>query len=242
VKDFFPPGAIFVEPSSLRPTELTETSANWTLTHLAIGDVATITLQLDVTRYYPEELTNRVEVCGGHDGEMICAANFSALELNWLSCCLNETVSVTKTAEVDGTNANVVWYRIDIANNDNVTRAATVTDHLPEGMVLLDAMVPFASYDSRNITWNLIDIEPFETVTIPYRVTAQHPGRFVNSVLVDARSADGPVVQPVGASSVIEVGEPAECESTACGLWSPPNWEFEYLGSYAGDDPCEDLS
>ena len=242
VRDLFPAGAIFEEPSSLRPTELTETSANWTLTHLAIGDVATITLQLDVTNRYPQELTNRVQVCGGYNDEWVCASNFTALEKSWLSCCLNQMVSVTKAAELDGANGSVVWYRIDIANNDNVTRAATVTDHLPEGMILLDSMVPFASYDGHTVTWNLIDIGPFEKVTIPYRVTAQHPGRFVNSVLVDPRSVDGPVVQPVRASSVIEVGEPAECESTACGLWSPPNWEFEYVGSYAGDLLCADLS
>ncbi len=242
VRDLFPPGAVFDEPSSLRPTELTETSTNWTLTHLAIGDVATITLRLDVTKYYPEELTNRVEVCGGYGDGWVCASNFSSIELNWLSCCLDDPVSVTKTAEVDDADPDVVWYRIDIMNRDNVTRAATVTDHLPEGMVLLDSMVPFASYNGSTITWNLIDIGPFETVTIPYRVSAQHPGRFVNSVLVDARSVDGPVVQPIRASSTVEVGEPSECESTACGLWSPPNWEFEYVGSYSGDLTCADLS
>ena len=116
VKDLFPPGAVFDEPSSLRPTELTETSANWTLTHLAIGDVATITLKLDVAKYYPSELVNRVEVCGGYGDGWVCASNFSALELNWLSCCLDEPVSATKTAEVDDADPDVVWYRIDIMN------------------------------------------------------------------------------------------------------------------------------
>ena len=244
VKDLFPPGAVF-ESSSLRPSELGECCyANWTLTHLSIGGVATITLELDVTKYYPSELVNRVEVCGGINSgaDYVCASNFSALEKNWLTCCLNETVSVAKTAEVDGVNKTVVWYRIDISNNDNVTRVATVTDFLPEGMVLLDSMVPFASYDGRTITWNLIDIEPYETVTIPYRVEAKHPGRFVNSVEVDPRSVDGPVVQPVRTNSVVDVGEPGECESTACGLWSPPNWGFEYVGYYAADLTCEDLT
>jgi len=244
VKDLFPPGAIFKEPSSLRPTELTGTSANWTLTHLGIGDVVEITLQLDVTKRYPQELTNRVQVCGGINSgaQYVCASNFSALELNWLSCCASGTVSLIKTAELDGANASVVWYRIDITNHDNVARVATVTDHLPEGMIFLDTMVPFASYDGRTITWNLIEIAPLETVTIPYRVSAQHPGRFVNSVEVDPRSVDGPVVQPIRASSVIEVGEPDECESTACGLWSPPAWDFEYVGSFAGEMTCEDLT
>ena len=118
VKDLFPPGAVFDEPSSLRPTELTETSANWTLTHLAIGDVATITLKLDVAKYYPEELVNRVEVCGGYGDGWVCASNFSALELNWLSCCLDEPVSATKTARLDGANESLVWYTVEIRNND----------------------------------------------------------------------------------------------------------------------------
>jgi len=87
-----------------------------------------------------------------------------------------------------------------------------------------------------------MEMGPFETVTIPYRVTVQHPGRFVNSVVVDARSVDGPVVQPFRASSVIEVGEPTECESTACGLWSPPAWEFEHVGSRAGDLTCDQIA
>ncbi len=241
VKDIFPPGAVY-EGSSLRPSELGECCyANWTLTHLAIGDVVTITIELDVTKYYPYELVNRVEVCGGQDGEHVCAANYSALELNWLTCCLNETVSVTKTGDVDPVNQTVVWYRIDITNHDDVTRVATVTDHLPAGMTLLDSMVPFASYDGSIITWNLIEIEPRETVMIPYRAEAQHAGRFVNIVEVDPRSVDGPVVQPVYTNAVVDVGEPAECESTSCEPWSPPNWDFDYVGSSAPGLTCEDI-
>ena len=241
VKDTFPPGAVY-EGSSLRPSELGECCyANWTLTHLSIGDVVTITVELDVTKYYPYELVNRVEVCGGQDGEQVCAANYSALELNWLTCCLNETVSVTKTGDVDPVNQTVVWYRIDITNHDDVTRVATVTDHLPAGMTLRDSMVPFASYDGSIITWNLIEIDPLETVTIPYRAEAQHAGRFVNIVEVDPRSVDGPVVQPVYTNAVVDVGEPAECQSTSCEPWSPPNWDFDYVGSSAPGLTCEDI-
>jgi uncharacterized repeat protein (TIGR01451 family) len=135
VRDLFPPKAAYIN-SSVRPSELTETYANWTLTHLAIGDVSTIVLNLDVTKYHPDELVNRVFVTAGYDGnEQITASNFSALEIEWLTCCPNETISATKTAELDEDNPNVVWYAVEIKNGADVTRVATVTDSLPAGMV-----------------------------------------------------------------------------------------------------------
>ena len=244
VRDIFPPVSIFIN-ASVRPSELTDTYANWTLTHLAIGDVVVITLNLDVldvTKYHPEELVNRVEVCGGYNGdEQVCASNFSALEDKWLSCCLDETVSATKTAEIDQVNPNVVWYRVDIKNWADVTRVATVTDSLPAGMVLLDSMVPFASYENNTVVWNVVEIGPFETVTIAYRVEVQMAGRFVNSVEVDPRSVDGPVVQPVYANSVIDVGVVEECGTSPCTGWQPPNWDFEYVG-YPAELSCEELT
>ncbi|HII07665.1 MAG TPA: DUF11 domain-containing protein [Methanotrichaceae archaeon] len=240
VRDLFPPKAAFVS-ASVRPMDLTETYANWTLTHLAIGDVSTIVLNLDVTEHAPDELVNRVEVCGGYGDEWVCAYNFSAMEIDWLTCCLNETVSVTKTAEIDQENPNVVWYRVDIKNWADVTRVATVTDSLPAGMVLLDTTVPFASYEKNTIVWNIVENGPYETATIAYRVEAQRAGRFTNSVEVDARSVDGPVVQPVYANSVIDVGVVEECETTSCTEWQPPNWDFEYVG-YTADLSCEELT
>ena len=84
----------------MRPTEETAESANWTLTHLAIGDVVDIEIELDVTECVGPELTNRVAVCGGEGDEQICAANFSALEIGWLSLPSGE-ISVEKTAELD---------------------------------------------------------------------------------------------------------------------------------------------
>ncbi len=241
VKDLFPPKAVYIN-ASVRPAELTDKYANWTLTHLAIGDVVTIVLNMDVTKHVPAELVNRVEVCGGYNGdEWVCASNFSAVEKEWLSCCFNETVSVAKTAEVDETNSSVVWYRVNVVNMDNVTRVATVTDSLPAGMVLIDSMVPFASYEKNTVTWNLVEIGPFETVTLAYRVKVPWPGRFVNSVEVDARSVDGPVVQPVYANSVVEVGEVEECGTSSCTGWSPPNWDFEYVG-YPAELTCNEMA
>jgi len=140
VKDLFPPGAVFIN-SSVRPSEETEGSATWTLTHISIGGKSEIVLNLDVSKYSSDELVNRVVVTGGVNNEteeVVAAANFSALEMGWLTCCTNETVSATKTAEQDEENPNVVWYRVDITNWADATRVATVTDHLPDGMVLLD--------------------------------------------------------------------------------------------------------
>jgi len=244
VKDLFPPGAIFIEPSSVRPDEITETSANWTIPALTVGGVSEIVLKLDVTKRYPEELVNRVEVCGGYDGgdKWVCAANFSALEKNWLTCCLDEPVSVAKTAKIDPANPRVVRYSIDLSNHDDATRAATVTDRLPAGMDLLESAVPFASYEDGVVVWNFIEIDPGETVTVEFSALAPGDGRFTNSVEVDARSVDGPVVQPVYATCVIDVGAVEdECGPTRCGIWQPPNWEFEHDGYDQDPILCEDL-
>ncbi|HOO53398.1 MAG TPA: NosD domain-containing protein [Methanothrix sp.] len=233
VRDTFPPGANFIN-ASLRPSELADAYANWTLTHLAIGDVNTLVLNLDVTEHVPDELVNRVEVCGGYnDDAWVCASNFSALEIEWLACCPDETVSVAKTAQIDETNPRVIWYRIEVENQANVTRVATVTDSLPEGMILLDAKVPFASCENGTVVWNLPEIGPFETMTIDYTAEALWSGRFENSVEVEARSVDGQIVQPVGAKCLVEVGR-SEDEKRPAG-WEPPDWGFVSVC----DENCE---
>ncbi|MDF0591428.1 hypothetical protein P0O15_09680 [Methanotrichaceae archaeon Mx] len=244
VRDLFPPGAIFIEPSSVRPDEIRETSANWTIPALTVGGVSEINLLLDVTNRYPDELVNRVEVCGGYDGgdKWVCAANFSALEKNWLTCCLDEPISVAKTAEIDDENPRVVKYRIDVTNHDGATRAATVIDRLPEGMDLLELSIPFASYRYGVVVWNLLEIDPGETATIVFSTLAPADGRFTNTVEVDVRSVDGSVVQPVYATCVIDVGTVGkECGPTGCGIWQPPNWGLQHAGYDQDPILCEDL-
>jgi uncharacterized repeat protein (TIGR01451 family) len=242
VKDIFPPGAKYINASK-RPSELTDTYANWTLTHLSIGDVAVIVLKLDVTKYYPDELVNRVVVTAGYDGEWITASNFSAIEVDWLTCCPNETVSVTKTATIDPVNDSVVRYRVEIKNDDDVTRVATVTDRLPAGMELVESSTPFASYDGDVVVWNLIEIPASGTVAIEFSALAPGAGRFVNTVEVDARSVDGPAVQPVTATCVIDVGVvEEECDPVSCGTWQPPSWEMEHFGYGQDLATCEDLT
>jgi len=241
VTDYFPPGAFLID-SSLRPDKVTYTRANWTLTHLNIGDVEAITLRLDVTSYHPDELVNRVDVCGEYDNETVCAMNFSAMEIEWLTCCPSGPVSVTKSAELDTENETVVHYSVEIMNAENVTRVATVTDWLPDGMDLIDSSTPIASYDGDVIVWNLIEIEPFGTKTIKFSALAPGDGRFTNIVEVDPRSVDGPVVQPVRATCVIDVGiVEDECGAVSCDSWQPPNWEFEHVGYGQDQTTCGDL-
>ncbi|GEM_PF-597078 len=80
VNDFFPPSASFID-SSMRPTEQTTVSANWTLTHLAIGDSATITLILEVSGCDGDEIVNKVKACGGYGDSWVCATNFVAIDI-----------------------------------------------------------------------------------------------------------------------------------------------------------------
>jgi len=243
VVDYFPPNTRFIEPASMKPSSLSAESANWTLTQLLIGEQATITLKLDVTEYYDQystgsvgdEMVNRVKVCGGYDkDDWVCAANSSACERGYLTCCIDQTLYVTKTARVDENEPEMVWYTVEIENFADATRVATVTDILPEGMVLLESSRSPASYDVDTVIWNLIEIEPFKTETIEYKVEALKKGRFVNQVCVDARSVDGPVVQPVYAEAEILIPD-EECHPQYDGGWQPPNWDFE--NAAFGDDP-----
>lgn len=232
VQDLFPPGAKFLQPSTLRPSSLTEGSANWTLTHLAVGGVAEITLRLDVTSSRQDELVNRVVVCGGYGGgsEWTCASNSSAPEMRWLTCC-PEGIFVVKTAEVDPDNPMAVRYTVEIENEADATRTATVTDHLPRGMILLSSSLEYSSIRDGVVVWHLPEIAPRQKATIEFSALAPFPGRFTNVVEVDARSVDGPVVEPVYVASVVQVGTAEECGPTGCGIWQPPAWDFQSRGS-----------
>lgn len=84
VRDVFPPESEFLG-SSLRPTDLTESSARWTLTHLSIGDSRTITICLNVTDNRCPELISFAEVMGGYDGRWVMANFTSSLEMESMS-------------------------------------------------------------------------------------------------------------------------------------------------------------
>ena len=229
VRDLFPPGATYID-SSLRPTASAAGSANWTLTHLAIGGVAEISLRLDVTRFVGEEMTNRVEVCGGYGDNWVCAGNYTSLQRRWLTCCPEDEITVVKTARIDPENPLVVRYTVVVENTAAATRAATVTDYLPQGMALLDSSHPVAREDEGEIVWVLPAIGPSEEVTIEFSALAPGPGRYTNVVEVEASSVDGPGVEPLHVASVVQVGSPEECGPAGCGIWQPPAWDFTRIG------------
>jgi len=223
VEDIFPPGAEYVN-SSIRPFELTSTSANWTLTHLAIGDISVIYLWLNVASYAGDDLVNRVEAGGAYNDTWVTATNFTALEIDWLACSLDRSVSVAKTAELDLSRSDVVRYTLTIKNLEGDSKVARVTDPLPDGMKLLDASVPPSSDDDGVLTWNLIDLGPFDTKTIVYDAEALWSGTFVNRAEVDVRSVNGTSVPIQYASAIIDVGVSDEQESAPG--WQPPDWGF----------------
>jgi len=238
VTDFFPPGARFINAST-KPSELGENRADWVFTHLAIGDRLAIALNLDVTEYRGDELVNRVEACGIHGDEQICAVDFAALEIEWLKCCSNDTVSVSKTAWIDEIRPNVVWYRIEIENSAETTRVATVTDSLPDGMFLMETTVPFSSYENCVVTWNTIDLGPMEKKTIDYSVEALRGGRFENQVRVKPRSVDGAATSPAYATAVIDIAE-FDDEMSSPG-WQPPDWDFSNAERSTRFEMCEEV-
>ncbi|MHC1630925.1 MAG: hypothetical protein ACXQT4_01305 [Methanotrichaceae archaeon] len=84
-----------------------------------------------------------------------------------------------------------------------------------------------------------MNIAPYETKTITYKVKALRAGRFANQVRVDSRSLDGSVVQPVYANAVVEIlGEDSEYSYDGSG-WQVPNWKFENVVYQDMDDTCD---
>jgi len=222
VKDLFPPGAAY-RSSSLRPYRLTAGSAEWVLTHLAVGGRAEILLRLEVTDLCDQDLVNRVEASGGYDGGWANATNFSAIERGRLWCSPAGGVSATMTAKPDGENPRQVVYNLTIRNEANAPRVVAATCQLPEGMRLLDSRVPFSSYDKGVVTWNLIDLLPFGSKTISFEVEALMSGTFASRSDVQVLSIDGTsAAEDLTVGAFVTVGE-FDGEMVAPG-WRPPEW------------------
>ena len=98
VKDIFPDGTDYVY-SSLRPAELTDGYANWTLLSLGIGSKVVIDLRLNITQESPN-LVNRVQAAGMYSDGWVTAGTFSAVQLNWLTS-FPPQISASKVAWID---------------------------------------------------------------------------------------------------------------------------------------------
>ncbi len=237
IRDLFPPGAEFVNASE-RTSRLSDGSAEWTFANLGLGRTLSITMWLDVTDCRTDEIVNRLEASAGYNGNVTTAVAFSAMETNWLSWHDDASVTATKTGEADPATPNLVTYTLTISNLDEDTKAAKVTDILPEGMRFLDSSPLPSSIDGNAVTWSLIEIGPYEAETIVYGVEALRSGRFFNRAIVEASSVNGSGTPPVRASSVVEIDE-FEGELPQP-IWHPPDWGFEYM-EYSNNLTCEEI-
>jgi uncharacterized repeat protein (TIGR01451 family) len=86
VQDVFPPGSGFIN-ASLRPNRMDESSSNWTILHLAIGDTISIGINLDVEGCQGD-IINRALVTGIHSRGQVTAQNHSIIAEDFLGPCL----------------------------------------------------------------------------------------------------------------------------------------------------------
>ncbi|HQJ79494.1 MAG TPA: DUF11 domain-containing protein, partial [Methanothrix sp.] len=228
VNDLFPPGAVYVN-SSLRPS-LAQSSANWSLTHLPVGERSEIILWLEIGENLSNRLVNRVQAAGNHAAGWASASNISVLECGWLPCAPSQSdqIVVKKRAFVNESASDLVWYLLRIENHGNCTPSLTVTDSLPRGMKLIEATPDVTSYDreSNIMVWNIVSLKPNYAVSIMYRVQVTGGGRQVNQVKVEAISPEGCDINPAYDSSVLILGK--KSEESWPDDWKPPeDWEFQ---------------
>ena len=189
ILDTFPQGTDYVY-SSLRPSELTDEYANWTLLSLGIGDRVVIDLRLNISQP-SANIVNRVQAVGAYNDGWVTAGNFSVVQLDWLTCYPID-ISATKAVWVDAKDPQVVWYRLDLHNRQNYNMVAFMMDQLPEGMTFLNSSLQPSENNSNQMTWTIMNLAPGETRSIVYRVRALSKGTFVNTAYIDAFAVDGP--------------------------------------------------
>jgi len=202
VKDLFPSGTVFIN-SSLRPARMASNYANWTLMYLSIGQAVDIKLMLNVTDE-ADELVNRVDAYAAYNDRWITASNFTAHQLNWLTCCEPE-ISAFKTAKLDANDPNTVWFRIAIKNRANYTMTARITDWLPEGLTFLNSSIQADNYPD-NLSWVINDLQPGAIGIIDYRVKSMKSGVFTNIAHIEAHGVDGSGEAVEDISATIAVG------------------------------------
>ncbi len=225
VVDFFPPGTQYIS-SSVKPTALTEKTANWTILHLGIGNSLSINLKLNITENAPDNVLNCVQVSGVAGSELVSSTNCTSLDTAWLGCCASE-VSVEKNAKLDPNDPAVVHYTIMLRNNAKSNWAAKVTDQIPVDMTLLDSSVEPYSRDPIYIAWNFANLQPDELVTIEYSMRAARNGAYTNKVHVDASAVDGSGSGSADAYAYIDVrGTGVAPRTLRYDGWQPPDWDL----------------
>lgn len=217
VQDLFPPGTEYIG-SSLRPSDSTAASCQWTLQSLGIGQSSTIELKLNSTTEQPG-LVNRVLASGGYDGQWVKAENYSALQYSWLECCSSQLLAA-KTGKVNSSDPTLIRYSIRLKNRENYTLAVTIRDELPEGISFVNSTLPPAGRTASSLTWNIVDLQPGQVRTLDYLARAHRSGTFSAPAYIDASSLDGSEVLSADVSAQVYV--PGELSSSISSDWQPP--------------------
>ena len=217
VQDLFPPGTEYIS-SSLRPSDSTAASCQWTLQSLGIGQSSTIELKLNSTAEQAG-LVNRVLASGGYDGQWVEAENYSALQYGWLDCCSSKLLAA-KTARIDSGDPTLIRYSIRLKNQENYTLAVTIKDELPEGISFVNSTLPPAGRTASLLTWNIVDLQPGEVRSIDYLARAHRSGTFSAPAHIDASALDGSEVLSADISAQVYV--PGELSSSTGSDWQPP--------------------
>ncbi len=233
VWDIFPAGTDYLG-SSLKPERLQPGYANWSLHYLGIGQSVNIHLRLNVTDSR-DELVNVVYASGGYNDQWISAGNMSVMQFGWLSCCPPEML-VEKQARIDAADSRLIWYRILLKNQANVSLVAQVTDRLPTGLQLLNASAQ-PQVEGPDLVWVTTAIPAGESRFIEYRAQAMRNGKFVNTAMVEAHALDGSGGTSTEASATVTVGE---ATSYAEGGWRPPEWGLDRSEMICDDEIAGD--
>ena len=217
VQDIFPPETEYIR-SSMRPSEISETSCQWTLVSLGIGQSSSIDLVLNSSG---EEagLVNRVLASGSYDGEYVKAENYSALQLSWLECCPSELLAA-KTARIDVADPTLIHYRISLRNRESYSMALTIKDELPEGISFVNSTTSPAEHRSSSLTWNIADLGPEEVQNIDYLARAHRSGTFTAPAHIEAWASDGSRILSADISAQVYV--PGDVPAQAGSDWQPP--------------------
>jgi uncharacterized repeat protein (TIGR01451 family) len=225
VADFFPPGTQYIS-SSVKPTGLTASYANWTILHLGIGNSLSINLKLNITENASDNVLNCVQVSGVTGETVVSSTNCTSLDSAWLGCC-SSTVSVEKKAILDQIDPAVVHYTITLQNHGTSSWAAKVTDQIPVDMTLLNSSVEPYSVDPVYIVWNFADLAPEELVTIEYSMSAARNGAYTNKVHVDTSAVDGSGSASADAYAYADVrGTGVAPRTLRYDDWQPPDWDL----------------
>ncbi len=225
VRDILPPGTEYIG-SSIRPASLSRNDVNWTLVHLGIGNTIEIELQLNITEYAPDNIVNRVMVCGMNKDVCVSDAAYSAFGSSELPCCPTK-VAIGKSAYLDATDPTLVHFTIKVSNTADRTMAATLTDLLPAGLSYLSALPEPNHNEGQFLEWIVPDLQPGRVQVIEYKARATRDGSYVNTVHLDATAVDGTGYDTANAAAQVLVSSTgAAPKTTRYGGWQPPNWNM----------------